>query len=135
MRQWRHEAVLSRTGHIAHVRPASVTVVAAAAYHHVGVDIDGINGVGDTNEVVPVQQFLEVARIALRTVVDEYFVDIEVDASRQEIVLEDGLAKEVVALLGTVAPESFSRRHFICSTVHCLDHGGSQRLGDIADAQ
>ena len=130
-----HETVLCRRRHIAHVGPATFIVDATAAYHHVRVDIDRIDGVGHTDEVVPVQQFLEVARVRLGTVVDEYLVDVEVDATGQEVVLQDGLAQEVVALLRTVATESLGGGHLVDSLVHGLDDGRTQRLCHIADAQ
>ena len=97
---------------------------AAAANHHVRVDIDGIDGVGDTDEVVPVQQFLEVTRVGLRTVVDENLVDVEVDAARQEVVLQNGLTQEVVALLRAIASESLGCSHLVGCLVHRLDNGG-----------
>ena len=51
-RKVRNKTVLSIGGHIAHVGPATIFIDAAAAYHHVGVDIDGIDGVGHTDEVL-----------------------------------------------------------------------------------
>ena len=88
------KAVLSRTGHIHHVCPASVLEGAASAYHHVGVDIDGIDRVGHADEVIPVQQLLNVSCIRLRTVVDKHLVDVEMDATWQKIVLQDRLTQE-----------------------------------------
>ena len=49
------ETVFCRGGHISHVAPTTVTIGAATAYHHVRVDIDGIDGVGYTDEVVPME--------------------------------------------------------------------------------
>ena len=133
--QFGNETVLGCRGHVAHVGPAAVAVGAAAAYHDVGVDVDGIDGVGDADEVVPVQQLLEVAGVALGAVVDEDFVDAEADATRLEVVLQDGLAQEVVALLGSVATEAVGGGHLVNGTVHGLDDGGAERLGDVADAE
>ena len=56
------------------------------------------------------------------------------DATRQEVVLQDGVAQEVVALLGAVAPESLSGGHLVGSLVDGLDDGRCQWLGDITDA-
>ena len=57
------------------------------------------------------------------------------DATRQEVVLQDGLAQEIVTLLRTVATESLSGRHLVDSLVHGLSDGRTQWLGDIADAE
>ena len=54
------EAVLRRTGHIDHIGPATVLEGTATSDHHIRVDIDRIDGIGDADEVVPVQQFLDV---------------------------------------------------------------------------
>ena len=134
-RQRRHEAVLSRTGHIAHIGPTAIAISATATDHHVRVDVNGIDGIGHTNEVVPVEQFLEVTRIALCTVVDEDLVDIEMNATCQKIVLEDGLAQEIIALLRTVAAEPFDATHLVGRLMHCLDNGRCQRLRHVAYAE
>ena len=130
-----HKTVLGRGGQVAHIGPASVAESATATYHHVGVDIDGVDGIGDANEVVPVEQLLEVTRIALCTIVDKDLVDIEVDATRQEVVLEDGFTEEVVTLLRTIAAKTLDGAHLVGGLVHGLDHSGCQGLRDVADTQ
>jgi len=130
-----HKAILGGGGQIAHVGPASVAVGAAATNHHVGVDVNGIDGVSDADEVIPMQQLLEVASVALGTVVYENLVDVEVDAARQEVVLQDGFAQKIVALLRTVAAEALGGGHLVNSLVHGFDDGGTERLGDVADAE
>ena len=64
-----------------------------------------------------------------------HLVDVEVDAAGQEVVFQDGLTQEVVALLGTVATEALGCGHLIDSFVHGLGDCGTQGLGDIADAE
>ena len=81
------------------------------------------------------EQFLEVAGVALGTVVDEDFVDAEADATRLEVVLQNGLAQEVIALLGAVASEAVGGGHLVDGLVHGLDDGGAERLGDVADTE
>ena len=81
------------------------------------------------------QQFLEVTRIGLRTVINEDLVDIKVDATWQEVVLQDGLAQEVIALLRAIAVESLGGSHLVDSLMHSLSNGRTQRLGDVADAE
>ena len=130
-----HEMVFGRAGHIGHVAPFAVLHHTGPANHHVGVDVDGIDGVGHTDTVVPSHEFLDVARIALGTIVDEYLARVEMDAAGQIVVLHDGLTQEGVALFGTVAVERFALAQVVDGLVHGLHDGGTKRLGDIADAQ
>ena len=57
------------------------------------------------------------------------------DATWQEVVLQDSLAQEVVALLRAVPTKPLGGGHLIDSLVHGLGDGGTQRLGDIANAE
>ena len=57
------------------------------------------------------------------------------DASRQEVVLQDGLAQETVALLRTISTESLSSCHLVDSPMHGLDNSWAERLCDITDAE
>ena len=135
LRQLGNKAILGGGGQIAHIRPTSFLTSATAAYHHVRVDINRIDRVSHTYKVVPMQQLLKVACVALSTVVNEDLVSVEVDATRQEVVLQNGLAQEVVALLGTVAAETLGGGHLVDSPVHRLDDGRTEWLCDIANTK
>ena len=108
---------------------------AAATYHDIRVDIDRIDRVGHADVVIPVEQLLEVARVALRAVVDEYLINVKAHSARQEIVLQYGLAQEVVALLRPVATEALCRSHLVSGTVHGLYNSRTERLRHIAYAE
>ena len=132
----RHEAVLRSGGHIGHVRPSALLLVCAtASYHDIGVDIDRIDRVCHADMVIPVEQLLEVAGIALGTVVDEYLINVKTHSAREEIVLQYGLTQEVISLFRTVATESLCRSHLVSGTVHGLYHGRTERLRHIAYAE
>ena len=79
------------------------------------------------------EQFLEVARVALGTVVDEYLVKAEAYTTGCEVVLQDGFAEELITLLWAVASEPIHRAHLVDGLVHGLDDGRTERLGDITD--
>ena len=81
------------------------------------------------------EQLLEVACIALRTVVDKHLVETEAHAARGEVVLQNSFAQEVVALLRAVAPETVGGGHLVDGLVHGLDHGRAERLCDVANAE
>ena len=135
LRQFGNKAVLSRRGHISHVAPAPVTISAAATYHHVRVDVDRIDGIGDADEVIPVQQLLEVARVTLGSVVDEDLVETEAHAARCKVVLHDSFTQEFVSLLGSITSESVSCCHLVDGLMHRLDDGRTERLCDITDTE
>ena len=81
------------------------------------------------------EQFLEIACVGLRTVVDEDLIDVEMDTTRKKVVLQNRLAKEVVALFWAVATEPLSGSHLIGSLVHSLNDSGCQRLRHITNAE
>ena len=85
--QCRSEIVFRCARHIYNVAPFAVLHYTCPAYHHVRVDIYGVNRVGDTDAVVPSYQLLNIACVALCTVVNEYLAWVEVYASWQEVVL------------------------------------------------
>ena len=78
--------------HVGYVAPLAVLKNSRSANHHVRVDIYRINRVGDTDVVIPSQNLLDISCIALGSVVYEYLVGVEMNAARQEVVLDDSLA-------------------------------------------
>ena len=80
------------------------------------------------------QQLLEVAGIGLCTIVDEYLVDIEMYATRQEVVFQYGFTQEFISLFRAVAVESLNCCHLVSSLMHSLNDSRTERLGDIAYA-
>ena len=81
------------------------------------------------------QQLLKVTRIALRTIVDKNLVDTEVYTTCQEVVLQDGLTQEVVALLRTITAETLDGTHLMGSLMHSLHDGRCQWLRHVANTQ
>ena len=116
-------------------RVTTVDVGTGASRHDVGVDINGINRIGDGEADVRGEDLLDVAAIALRTVGDEDLVGLDPAAARLEIVLRDGLAQEGVALFGAVALERLAPAQFVGAGVQGRHAHGRQRLGDVADAE
>ena len=102
-----HKIVLRVARTIGHATPSTVIEITGAAAHNIGVNINGINRVGDADGAVFSEDIAEVARVALRAVVDKYLVDVDIDAARRKVVVGDGLAQELIAVLRPVTPESF----------------------------
>ena len=128
--------VLGGGGHVVDVGPALGLgiVLAGASGHGVGVHVDGVDGVADRYLVVHVEQVADVTGVALGAVRDKHLVDGEVDAAGFVVVLDDGLAQEVIALLGAVAVEGLGAREVVNGGVHGSDDRRGQRAGHVSDA-
>ena len=131
----RYEAVLSGAWQIVDVAPATVFEHSSSAAHHVRVDIYWVNRVGDADGVVPAHNLADVSGVALCSVINEHFARVEMYAARCEVVLDYRLAQKVVAVLRPVTVERVCRSHLVYCFVHCLHHGGAQRLRHVAYAQ
>ena len=131
-----HEAVFSRGGQVSDATPAAVgTGFTGTARHHVGINVDGVDGVSHGDGGGGVEQLADVGSVALGTVAHKHFVGREVHAQRGEVMADDGLTQEAVALFGTVAVESVGRCQLVDGAVHRLDGGGGQGASHVADAQ
>ena len=136
LRRWRgHITVGGRGIEIKDALVAAVAVVAGTTGHDIGVEIDGINGIGNGDASVGGEDFLNVAAVALRPVGDEDFVRFDFATTRMVVVPGNGLAEEGVALVGAVALEGFALRHLVDGGVKCGDAHRRQRLGDVTDAK
>ena len=134
--QGRYEIVFRSARQIHHIRPSTIIVLPSRTSNHgIRVKIDGIDGVGHSHGIVPTNQFLNVARVALGTIIDENLVHIEMNASRQEVVLQNSLAQKVVTLFWAIATESLNGRHLVSGTMQCLYHCWTERLRDITNAE
>lgn len=105
------------------------------AAHDVGVEVDRVDRIGYGEFEVTAEDFLDAGNIRFRTVTDEDFVKIEVDAPCFIVTVDDGLAEEVIALFRTVAAEGFGFAHFVDGFMHGVDDGRCQGTGDVADAE
>ena len=114
---------------------AAVDVGSGAAGHDVGVDVDGVDGIGDGELHILRKNFLNIPTVALRAVGDENFVGVDLASAGGVVVGGDGLAEEGVALLRAVALEGGALGHFVRRGVHRLDAHGRERFGDVTDAE
>ncbi len=130
------EVVLRGRGHVDDVGPAlrRLVVEACAAGHGVGVDVDGVDRVAYGDAIVDGEDIADVAAVTLGTVGDEDLVGGNVHAAGREVVLDDGLAQEIVALFGAVAVESVDMGEVVNGGVHGLDNGRRERTRYVADA-
>ena len=132
------ETIRLRARQVHDVAPLSVLAPRpGASAHDIALGINGIDRVGDTHAVIPPQDFADVARIALRAVADEDFRGRQFDAQRREIVLQNRVNQEAVALLRSVTPERLLAGHLVERPMHRLDAGRREGTADVAppDAQ
>ena len=132
----RAEAVFSGGGHVGDVRPALGfgIVVARAARHRVGVDVDGVYRVANGDDVVDIKDVADVAAVRLGAIGDEDLVVGDVDPACVEVLLRDDRSQEIVALLRAVAMEGLGASHVVDGGVHRLDDGRCERARHVADA-
>ena len=130
-----HKAVLGITRHIQHIRPTTILLNSRTTNHHVRIDINRIDRIGNADRVIPAHQLLNITRIALGTIVDKHLVAIQMYSAWQEIVLQDSITQEIVALLWSVSTETLSGSHLVGGLVDSLDNGRCQWLRYIAYAQ
>ena len=107
--------------------------IAGVADHDIGVDVNGIDRVGDGHAVAGAEDVEDVAAVALRAVGDKDFVVGDVEPAVAKIVLRDGLAEEVIALFGSVSAEGVAVAEFIDRFVQRLTAGRGEGFGHITD--
>ena len=130
-----HKAVGLVAGAVGNAAPGPVTELASTAAHHVRVDVDGVNRVGDADGVVPPENIAKAARVALGTVVHKNLVGINLYAARRKVIFHNGTAQKFITVLGAVAAESVGSAHFIDSLVQGRNDGRGERPRDVANAQ
>jgi hypothetical protein len=134
-RRWR-EAVLFGGGQVEDAGVTAVVVgLAGSTRHDVGVDVDGIHGVGYGDAAVLVEDLLDVAAVLLAAVGDEDLVGLDGDAARAVVVLLDQLEQERVAVLGSVAVEAGLGAERDGGVAQRLDDGRCEWQRDVADAE
>ena len=135
-RKCRHEIVLGRHRKINQPRkPARLVGLPGPPGHHVRIDVNRINGIGDGDNVLGPEDVEDIPRVALRAVGDENLVRRNSHATRLVIILGNGVTEKVVPLLGPVAAKRLAATHLVDGPMHGLDHGRRQRLGHVADPQ
>ena len=121
------------------VREAGIPTIGTgrigATCHHVRIDVNRIDRIGDRDLRGMREDLLDVAAIALAAIADEDLVGRDVDAAHLVVIRADRFDEKIVTLLGTVAAERLARAHLVDRGVHRFEDRGSEGLGDIADAE
>ena len=127
-RRIRNESVALGRGQVGDARIAPLRVGGAgAAGHHVRVDVDRIDRVGDRERRALVEDLLDVAAVLFAAVGDEDLVGRDLDTARAVVVFADRVEQEVVAVLGSVAAETLRASHLDARIAHRLDDRGRER--------
>ncbi len=129
------EIILRRGRHIDDPRVlARVIARPGASRHDVRIDINGIDRVGHGHHVLDAENLLHVARVGLGPVADKDLIELDADAARAEIVVDNRLPQELVPDAAVViAAERLLPAHLLDRPVHGLDHRRRQRLRDVPD--
>ena len=127
------KVVACRARTVRNPAPRIAEELARSAAHHVGINVNGIDGVGQANGVFCAEDVAEVSRVALGAVVDKYFVDVQINAARLKIVFNDGFSQELIAVFRPVASEGLGLPHLVDGFMKCLNHCWRQRTGYVAN--
>ena len=106
-----------------------------ASCHDVRIDIDGIDRVSDAHEIVGREDIAYISCIAFGTIADENFFTVELNATRDKIVLDNGIDEEVVTMFWSIASEGLTVGTFIHSSMHGLNCCIGQRTGHVANTE
>ena len=135
-RQLRSKVILRRAGEVSNPGKMPVLLQAACApCHDIRIQIDGIDGIGDSHAAVPAEDFLDIAAVALGAVADKDFIRAEFQPVRLIIRRQDSPCQEIIALLRAVAAESLSLPHLRHGLLHGFYANLRQRPGNIAYPQ
>ena len=106
-----------------------------AASHYVGVDIDRIDWVGDSGDVVCCENVADISGVALCPIADENFFRRNVNTARRKIIFSYRVAEKIITAVRPITHESFCVRHIVDRFVHGVDADLRQRAGNVADAE
>ena len=136
VRKCRAEAVFLRAGHVDDIAPARCLIIifTCTACHDVGIHINRINRIADRDHIILLENFLNIAGIALGAVGNKDLIIRDFTASCSVIILRNRVTQKFVAEVGRVAAKGLRPAHFIDSLVQCLNNRGRQRLRHIADS-
>jgi hypothetical protein len=110
-------------------------LVARAPRHHIRVEVDRVDRVGDGDADVLGEDLLDVAAIALGPVGDEDLVRVDLAAARLVVVPGDGFTEKCVPLVRAVPLEGLTVRHLVRGGMQGGDTDGGERFRDVADAE
>ncbi len=102
--------------------------------HDVGVDIDGVDRIGDGDARLRGEDFLNMSAVAFRAIGNEYFVRGDVASERGVGAVGDGFSKEWVALLGAVSMKSLMGPQVVDGGVKSRTTGIWKRFGDVPNS-
>ncbi len=136
LRICREEAVFFGAGHVDQPLVVPLVVcIAGAADHDVGVVIDRVDRVADSDGVIHGEDVEDVGAVTLGAVGDEHLRGLQVDAQRLVGFLDDGVDQEVVPLLRAVTHEGVLAGEVVHRVVERFENSRGKRLGHVTDPQ
>ena len=101
--------------------------------HHICVDIDRINRIGDGDLVLVAENVEDVAAIAFRTVRDKNFVVGDLNVVFAIIVLCNFGSKKFVTLFRAIAAKCLAMTQLLDCALHCFNCRARERLRDVTN--
>jgi hypothetical protein len=81
--------------------------------HHVGVEVHGVDGVGDGDAALVAENIEDVRGVALGAVGHKNFIGGHIDAARLKVIIRNRLAQKIITVLRAVALKGFAVGHFV----------------------
>ena len=137
MFSWRfgNESVLDRTRQIKNTFVAAICLrPAAVGCHHVRIDVNRVDRIGDRDFVLVPKNIENISAITFRSVRDKDLIIRDLDVAVAIIVLHDCRSKKFVTLLGTVTAKCLTFPQVIGSTLHRVDCRARKRLGYVTNS-
>ena len=104
------------------------------AAHNVGIQIYRVYRIRNQDSVCIAENIGDISAITLCTVADENFIAFQGNTEGSIIFYQCRMQK-IIALLRTIATESFLYAHFCYSFRHCINNTFCQRQGNVTNTQ
>ena len=102
--------------------------------HHVGVDVNRVNRIDDSDTILMAKNIQNIAAIAFGTVGDKNLIVFDIQIPLAIVVFRDGVTKKLIPLFWPITAERVPARKFIDRPMHRVDHCRGERFRNIPDA-
>ena len=135
--QLRCKIIFCGTWHIDHIAPCFCLriILACSSCHNIGIYINRINRVTDSDLVILGKYFLNVTGIALGTIRYKNFIRADITATQLIIIFRNSFSQKFIPKIRCIAMEGFCYAHLRNRTMQCINDHRCKWLGHIADSQ
>ncbi len=130
------ELIISVAWKIFYATPLTISQeITCTATHSIAIDINRIDRIGHAERVIETKDVANITGIALGTVINKDLITLKGDATWSEIVGNDGVLQERVAMLRTVSTEGIGRCHLLDGLMQSLYNCRTKWLSDVTNTK